>query len=143
LSADSISQNHCAEVLARHCTEAGLIEKAASLWGKAGRRSLGRSAFVEATEQFARALGQIATLPPTSALRREEIKLQVAIINPLGHAKGYASPETKRAVNRARVLIKEAEAFGEHLQDSLLLFSVLYGLWVSNYGDALGYYHER
>ena len=28
------------ELLARHCTEAGLIEKAASLWGKAGQRSL-------------------------------------------------------------------------------------------------------
>ena len=27
------------ETLARHCTEAGLIEKAASLWGKAGQRS--------------------------------------------------------------------------------------------------------
>ena len=29
------------ELLARHCTEAGLIEKAAGLWGKAGQRSLG------------------------------------------------------------------------------------------------------
>ena len=29
------------EILARHCTEAGLIEKAAGLWGKAGQRSLG------------------------------------------------------------------------------------------------------
>ena len=28
------------ELLARHCTEAGLIEKAALLWGKAGQRSL-------------------------------------------------------------------------------------------------------
>ena len=28
------------EMLARHCTEAGLIEKAAGLWGKAGQRSL-------------------------------------------------------------------------------------------------------
>ena len=36
------------ELLARHCTEAGLIEKAASLWGKAGQRSLARSALVEA-----------------------------------------------------------------------------------------------
>src|SRR5262249_9614235 len=26
------------ELLARHCTEAGLIQKAASLWGKAGQR---------------------------------------------------------------------------------------------------------
>jgi predicted ATPase len=31
------------ELLARHCTEAGLIEKAANLWGKAGLRSLERS----------------------------------------------------------------------------------------------------
>ena len=32
----------------RHCTEAGLTEKGASLWGKAGQRSLERSALVEA-----------------------------------------------------------------------------------------------
>ena len=35
------------ELLARHCTEAGLIEKAAPLWGKAGQRSLDRSALLE------------------------------------------------------------------------------------------------
>ncbi len=40
------------ELLARHCTDAGLIEKAASLWGKAGQRSLARSALVEAVEQL-------------------------------------------------------------------------------------------
>src|SRR5215469_8319987 len=34
------------ELLARHWTEAGLIEKAASFWGKAGQRSLARSALV-------------------------------------------------------------------------------------------------
>ena len=59
------------ELLARHCTEAGLIEKAAGLWGKAGQRSLARSALVEAAEQLTRALDQIATLPATPALRRE------------------------------------------------------------------------
>jgi predicted ATPase len=63
------------EVLARHCTEAGLIDKAAGLWGKAGLRSLERSALVEALEQLTRALNQIATLPSTPALRRDEIKL--------------------------------------------------------------------
>ena len=51
------------ELVARHCTEAGLIEKAAGLWGRAGLRSLERSALVEAVEQFLRALAQIATLP--------------------------------------------------------------------------------
>ena len=121
------------ELLARHCTEAGLIEKAAGLWGKAGQRSLARSALVEAVEQLTRALDQIATLPATPALRREEIKLQVALITPLIHVKGYAAPETKAAVERARLLIEQAEALGEPPEDPLLLFSVLYGFWVANF----------
>ena len=47
------------EILARHCTEAGLIEKAASLWGKAGQRSMARSAVVEGAAQLYRALRHI------------------------------------------------------------------------------------
>jgi class 3 adenylate cyclase/tetratricopeptide (TPR) repeat protein len=121
------------ELLARHCTEAGLIEKAVGLWGKAGQRSLERSALVEAIAQLSRALDQIATLPATPALRREQIKLQVALINPLFHTKGYAAPETKAAAERARLLIEQAEAVGEPPEDPLLLFSVLYSFWVANY----------
>jgi predicted ATPase len=120
------------ELLARHFTEAGLIEKAAGLWGKAGQRSLARSALIEAAQQLARALGQIATLPGTPALRREEIKLQVALINSLMHVKGYAAPETKAATEKARLLIEKAEALGEPPDDPLILFSVLYGFWVAN-----------
>jgi class 3 adenylate cyclase/predicted ATPase len=119
------------ELLARHCTEAGLIEKAAQLWGKAGQRSLGRSALVEAAEQLARALDQIATLPGTPALRRDEIKLQVALITPLIHVKGHRAPETAAAIERARLLMEQAEARGEPPEDPLLLFSVLYGLWAA------------
>ena len=121
------------ELLARHCTEAGLIEKAAGLWGIAGQRSLHRSALIEAVEQLTRALDQIEMLPGTPVLRRQQIKLQVAIINPLGHVKGYSAPETKGAIDRARALIKQAEDLGEELEDPLLLYSVLYGLWVANY----------
>jgi predicted ATPase len=120
------------ELLARHCTEAGLIEKAASLWGKAGQRSLERSALVEAVEQFMRALAQIATLPSTPALRREQIKLQVSLANALMHTKGYAALETKVAVERARSLVEQAEARGEPPDDPLLLFSVLWGFWAAN-----------
>jgi predicted ATPase len=69
------------ELLARHCTEAALIEKAALLWGKAGQRSLERSALLEAGAQFTRALDQIAALPTTPVLRREQIKLQVGLTN--------------------------------------------------------------
>ena len=67
------------------------------------------------------------------ALRREQIKLQVALITPLIHVKGYAAPETKAAVEKARLLIEKAEEAGESPDDRLLLFSVLYGSWVTNY----------
>jgi predicted ATPase len=118
------------DLLARHCTEAGLIDRAAALWGKAGLRSRERSALVEAIEQITRALNQIATLPGTPALRREEIKLQGALIHPLQHVKGFAAPEAKAAAERARQLIEQAEALGEPPEDPLLLFLALYGLWV-------------
>jgi predicted ATPase len=119
--------------LARHCTEAGLIEKAAGLWGKAGQRSMARSAVVEGAAQLYRALDQLAALPGTPALRREQIELQVALITPLLHVKGYAAPETKAAVERARLLIDQAEALGEPPEDPLLLFSVLSGSWAANF----------
>ena len=121
------------ELVARHCTEAGLIEKAAGFWAKAGRRSLAGSALVEAMAQLSRALDQMATLPATPALRRERIELQVALITPLLHVKGYAAPETNAAVERAHLLMDQAEALGEAPEDPLLLFSVLFGFWVANY----------
>ncbi len=121
------------ELLARHWTEAGLIEKAAGLWGKAGQRSLARSALVEAAEQLTRALEQIATLSSTPALRAEQIKLQLALVNALMHVKGYAAPEPKAAVEQARQFIERAEALGEAPEDPLLLFSVLYGVWAASY----------
>lgn len=121
------------ERLAHHCTEAGLIERAAALWGKAGQRSLARSALVEATVQLIRALSQIATLPGTPALRGDQIKLEVALVNALMNTKGHAAPETIASLDRARAFIEQAESLGEPPEDPLLLFSVLYGFWVTNY----------
>jgi class 3 adenylate cyclase/tetratricopeptide (TPR) repeat protein len=129
------------EVVARHCTEAGLVENAASLWGKAGRSSLDRSALAEAVAQLTHALDLITKLPSTVALRREEIKLQVAFANALMHTKGYAAVESKAAVERASLLIEQGKASGESPEDPLLLFTVLNGLWMANYvafnGDAI------
>jgi predicted ATPase len=72
-------------------------------------------------------------LPGMPALRREQIKLQVALANALMHVKGYAAPETKAASEQARLLIEQAEALGEPPEDPLLLFSVLYAFWVANF----------
>jgi predicted ATPase/class 3 adenylate cyclase len=121
------------ELLAHHFSKSGSTEAAIEWWGKAGQRSLERSALVEAIAQFTRALDQIAALSSTPALRRDEINLQVALIAPLFHVKGYAAPETKRAVERARLLIEQAEAVGESPEDPLLLFVVLHGFWVANF----------
>ncbi len=55
--------------------------------------------------------------------------------------KGYASTQTKKAIERARLLIEQAEALGEPPEDPLLLFSVLYSISIANHiafnGDAL------
>ena len=123
------------ELLARHCSDGGLIEKAAGLWAKAGQRSLERAALPEAAEQLNRALTLIASLPSTPTLRQEEIKLQVALITPLMHFRGYGAQGTRAAALRARTLIEQAEARGEAPEDPLLLFSVLYSFWVANFNS--------
>jgi pentatricopeptide repeat protein len=84
-------------------------------------------------EQFTRALDLIVTVPASPALRREQITFQVALITPLVHVKGYAAPETKAAVKHAHLLIQQAEALGEHPNDPLLLFTVLYAFWAVNF----------
>ena len=91
-----------------------------------------RSALVEAVEQFKRALDQIATLPSTPALRRMQIDLQIALVSPLAHVKGWAAPETKAAAEQARLLLEQADALLESPEDPLLLFSVLHGIFAAN-----------
>ena len=126
------------EVVARHFGEAGLVENAAYWWAKAGRRSLERSALVEAVEQLTRANSLIDILTPTVELRREQCELQVALISPLGHLKGPASPEARAAVEKARALVEQGEKLGETASQ---LYSVLAYLWVASYnafdGDAV------
>ena len=110
------------------------------LWGKAGQRSLERSALVEAVEQLTRALDQIATLPATPALRREQIKLQVALINALMHVKGYAAPETKAAMERARSVHR---ASGSARRDSRRPIAAVFGPLRLLGGELVAFNGER
>jgi hypothetical protein len=138
---DAIVRFHGIGRLAYHFTQAGLDEPAIEWWGKAGDQALHRSAYVETIEHFGKAISLVENLPTTPALRREQIRLQVALITPLIHIKGYAAPETMAATERARLLIEQSEALGEHPEDPLLLFAVLYGFAIANFvgfnGDAL------
>ena len=45
--------------------------------------------------------------------------------------KGYAAPETKRLRSEHVCSSNKLKRFGEPPEDPLLLFSVLYGFWVS------------
>lgn len=121
------------ELLAHHYTEAGMIERAAGQWGKAGQLSLTRSALQEAAVQLARALTQLDMLPSTPSRRQEQIRLQIGYANALMHTKGYAAPETKAALERARLLVEATQAVGEPPEDPLLLLSVLHGVWVATH----------
>jgi hypothetical protein len=95
---------------------------------------LARSALVEGIAQVSRALEQMATLAATPALRQEQIELQVAVIVPLMHLKGFSSPEPKAAAERARVMIEQAEALGEPLENALMLYLVLWEAFFTNIG---------
>jgi class 3 adenylate cyclase/predicted ATPase len=130
---DNISVAPEPELLAHHFNQAGMTEAAIEWWDKAGQQSLERSALAEASAQFTRALDQITALPSTPVLRRKEVELQVAQITPLMHIRGYAAPETKAAVQRARLLIEQLESIGERLEDPLLLFAVLLGFWTASF----------
>jgi predicted ATPase len=72
-------------------------------------------------------------LPSTFDLRREQIILQVALLNTLMHVNGYGAPETKAAVAQARALIEQAERLGEPPDDPSLLLSALFGQWIVNF----------
>jgi class 3 adenylate cyclase/predicted ATPase len=95
------------ELLAHHFTQAGMTEAAIEWWGTAGQRSMARYALVEGAEQLKRALDQIATLPSTPALRREEIKLQVAFANALALTGDFV--DGKKHYDRALAIFDPAE----------------------------------
>ncbi len=81
------------ELLARHCAEAGLIDEAARLWGKAGQRSLDLVALPEAVAYLQDGLAITERLPPSA----DRDSLELALREPLHSARlqwrGWASPE--------------------------------------------------
>ena len=82
------------EVLARHYTQAGLTEKAAVFWAKAGRHSLARSALAEAEPQLERAIALVADLPGSPAVRKlqKELRADLAKVKAQRDAVSLSSP---------------------------------------------------
>lgn len=92
------------ELFARHFAEAGLIEKSAACWARAGQKSAARSAMAESAAQLHKALDQLKLLPETPERQRQELEVYSSLGAALRFVKGQASPEMGRAFVRAREL---------------------------------------
>jgi class 3 adenylate cyclase/predicted ATPase len=104
------------ELFAQHYAEAGLVEKSAAYWGKAGHRSAARSAMTEAAAQFQKALDQLALLPDNPKRQRQELELRSSFGAVLQAVKGFGAPETGHAYARARELWEQLGSPAEFLR---------------------------
>jgi len=91
-------------IFALHYAEAGLVEKSAAFWGKAGHASAARSAMAEAVAQFQKALNQLALLPESPERQRQELVFWSALGAALRFVKGQATPQVGHAFASARAL---------------------------------------
>ncbi len=89
------------ELLARHLTEAGLLEKAVPWWLRAGEWATERSADLEAIAHLKRGLEVLVGLSESVARDEQELLLQAALIAPFTANEGYASAGLERAARRA------------------------------------------
>jgi tetratricopeptide (TPR) repeat protein len=96
-------------LLARHCAEAGLAEKAVVYWLKAGRQSLARSATTEAAAQLRKGLDLLDGLPDGPGCQQLELDLQLALGTALRFAKGFSAPEVGSTYARARALAEQID----------------------------------
>jgi len=91
-------------LLAQHCTEASLIEKAIAYWLSAGRQAWGRSATAEAVALLHRGLKLVPALPDSHWRRETELDLQIALGQALTASRGWSAPELGEVYSRAREL---------------------------------------
>src|SRR5262249_31281315 len=98
------------DVLAHHCTEAGIFEKAVDYWLKSARLSLDRSAGIEAQAQVEKAKTLLPKITDVAARQQFEGRVQVALSDTLMMTKGFAYPEAAAALSRARELL-DASAY--------------------------------
>jgi predicted ATPase len=110
------------EVLAHHCTEAGLTEQAVQYWRRAGERALERSANPEAIAHLTRGIRLLDSLPQSRQRDEQELVFQAALVAPLWTSCGFGSAEAERASRRALELCERTAP------DTAAHFRALYGL---------------
>jgi predicted ATPase len=116
-------------LLAHHCTDAGLPEKAVAYWLTAGRQAWGRSATVEAVALLRRGLALVPALPEGDRRREAELDLQVALGRALIMNRSWGAPELDEVHSRTRELALTLN------RPRAVLFS-LWGQWTDHWARA-------
>ncbi|HEY2816764.1 MAG TPA: hypothetical protein VGK44_06480 [Casimicrobiaceae bacterium] len=98
---------HHPDVLAFHCTEAGLAEKAIDYSIKAARVALNRSAGVEAQSQVEKTMCLLPKITDGPIRKQIEGRLHVVLGDALVMTKGFASPQVMATLSKARDLLDE------------------------------------
>jgi predicted ATPase len=89
-------------LLARHCTKAGLVEKAITYWLPAGGQASGRSMLAEAGALLRPGLALVPTVPDGDWRREIELDLQIALGQALIPNRSWGAPELAEVQSRAR-----------------------------------------
>jgi class 3 adenylate cyclase/predicted ATPase len=95
------------ETLAHHATEAGFAEKAIGYWWQAAQVATARSAIKESVAHLETGVQLLASLPHSEENARLELEMQLALGNGCIAARGWTSPQTVAAFERARGLCDE------------------------------------
>lgn len=94
-------------LLAQHCTEAGLAEKAVAYWLRAGGDAVARSAMVEAVAQLRKGLEALADMPDGRSRQQHELDLHIALGPALAATKGFSAADVGKTIARARMLAEQ------------------------------------
>ena len=99
--------------MARHCAEAGLVEKAVDYCFKAGRRAIAKGAMTEAVAQLRKGLDLLSRVDQDTAHYERELDLQMALGQALLATNGYSAPEPGEAYARARHLCEQLDRWAQ------------------------------
>ncbi|HEX2478358.1 MAG TPA: AAA family ATPase [Geminicoccaceae bacterium] len=115
------------ELLAHHCAEAALTEKAVGYWSAAGEQASQRSASAEAVGHFRRAQALLETLEDSPAVREQRLRLMIALGPALITTQGGGTPDVEQVYRRALELCAG-------LPESPLHFTAHWGWWLISVG---------
>jgi predicted ATPase len=97
------------ELMAHHCAEAGMPDKAVGYRLKAGQQAVARSAMLEAVTQLRKGLDLLASLPASPLHQQQELDLRIALGPALAATKGISSPDMGENYAQASVLAEQLD----------------------------------